>query len=244
MNLKYKLLYAIIIVSVLLHSCTTIFEKQNPVNDFDKTTGQKPVYSYDGIDSVLGKFEIVKYSEIEKSKYAKYSFSDRLVYKTFLKNRSYFIIKGTDIYYYLVGKFRIKDFLSKDKYYGKNIKEIEKSHIQYFLVDKRILYKTLDVIIELKENNYNYEAFIIKDGHRNPRYNVSKGGASKSRHMYGDAVDIYVGDVNKDGKYTKDDKDIIYKMLNKKIIAYNGGIGRYPGSRVLHYDVRGYRARW
>lgn len=76
------------------------------------------------------------------------------------------------------------------------------------------------------------------------------GAAPKSKHLMGQAVDIIVLDVNDDGKSNSMDVDIVYKLLNEKIVSNNGGIGTYKNEKgfldrqMVHFDCRGYRARW
>ncbi|MEL6669954.1 MAG: hypothetical protein AAFP08_13345, partial [Bacteroidota bacterium] len=77
-----------------------------------------------------------------------------------------------------------------------------------------------------------------------PKENASAGGASLSRHILGQAIDMLIGDINRDGRYTDIDKQIVLDIANQDIIGDRGGIGRYPGTRTVHIDVRGYRARW
>ena len=84
----------------------------------------------------------------------------------------------------------------------------------------------------------------IKHGFRHPAYNHQISGAKKSRHQFGEAIDLLVGDVNRDGRADEDDKAPLLKMLDEKIIGNAGGVGKYPGSHVIHMDVRGFRARW
>ena len=76
------------------------------------------------------------------------------------------------------------------------------------------------------------------------------GAASKSQHLVGKAVDIVVLDVNSDGRSDSKDVDIIYDILNKKIIRNKGGIGTYKNGtlfmdkQMVHFDSRGFRTRW
>ncbi|MEO1050904.1 MAG: DUF882 domain-containing protein [Bacteroidota bacterium] len=76
------------------------------------------------------------------------------------------------------------------------------------------------------------------------------GAAKKSQHLKGNAIDILVLDVNDDGKKDTKDVDIVYRILNQKIIGNKGGIGTYKTEKVIwnrqmvHIDCRGYRARW
>ena len=76
------------------------------------------------------------------------------------------------------------------------------------------------------------------------------GAAPKSKHIVGDAIDIVVMDVNKDGDANYKDVEIVKTMLEKEVIGKNGGIGTYPNAydflsrQMVHFDCRGYAARW
>lgn len=97
-------------------------------------------------------------------------------------------------------------------------------------------------------------SFYVVSGKRHQWHNdllVEFGGAaSKSRHLKGEAIDLIVLDVNRDGSINAKDVDIIYKLLNEKIIKDKGGIGTYKkdktlfGKQMIHFDCRGYKARW
>jgi uncharacterized protein YcbK (DUF882 family) len=62
--------------------------------------------------------------------------------------------------------------------------------------------------------------------------------------MQGSAIDIQVGDINRNGIANAADKKIILDVLEKQIIGNRGGLGLYPKSDVVHFDTRGFRARW
>lgn len=76
------------------------------------------------------------------------------------------------------------------------------------------------------------------------------GAAPRSRHIVGDAIDIVVMDVNKDGDANYKDVEIVKTILEKEVIGKNGGIGTYPTAydflsrQMVHFDCRGYAARW
>ena len=76
------------------------------------------------------------------------------------------------------------------------------------------------------------------------------GAARNSQHLDGNAIDILVMDVNSDRKKNGEDVDIVYNILNDKIIKNNGGIGTYKNEKriwnrqMVHFDCRGHRARW
>jgi len=98
---------------------------------------------------------------------------------------------------------------------------------------------------------------------RNPSYNyhggITEGRAQLSRHMYGDAADVYpdddgngnIDDLNRDGRVDLADAKILAdaaEAVEREHPSLVGGIGIYPGNRVhgpfVHIDVRGKRARW
>ena len=100
-------------------------------------------------------------------------------------------------------------------------------------------------------------------GFRTPRYNAgggnTQGRANLSRHMYGDASDIFVDnnrdrytdDLNGDGKVDVTDVEIIAaaaERVERRYPSLVGGIGVYQAccghGPFVHVDVRGYRARW
>lgn len=100
-------------------------------------------------------------------------------------------------------------------------------------------------------------------GFRTPQYNAGGGDptgrADLSRHMYGDAADIYIDDdgngqmddLNHDGRIDINDARVILAAVNRVERAHPdlvGGCGVYAGSAAhgpfTHIDTRGYPARW
>ena len=104
----------------------------------------------------------------------------------------------------------------------------------------------------------------VMSGFRTPQYNAlgvgSRGGrAGDSRHMYGDAADIYVDadgdgrmdDLDRDGRITTRDARWLAQLAARVEGVYpglTGGIGIYRANAVhgpfVHVDVRGTAARW
>jgi len=76
----------------------------------------------------------------------------------------------------------------------------------------------------------------IVSGYRTKSYNRKVGGAFRSRHMEGDAADLYCHHVTPLELY-----DIINEMMEDSVVSM-GGLGFY--SWGIHYDQRGYKARW
>jgi uncharacterized protein YcbK (DUF882 family) len=100
-------------------------------------------------------------------------------------------------------------------------------------------------------------------GFRTPQYNkgggVTTGRAELSRHMYGDAADVFIDsdhdgvmdDLDHDGRHTIGDARVISRAVDRVEAAHPeliGGAGVYPAASghgpFIHIDSRGYRARW
>jgi len=85
--------------------------------------------------------------------------------------------------------------------------------------------------------------------HNKVQVNLS-GAAPKSRHLSGEAIDFLVLDVNRDGKATTADVDIVVKILEEEIMKGKGGIGTYKqessfiNRQMVHIDCREGRGRW
>jgi len=236
-------LFAIPLVSVLF--ITKIFNKDFHTSNrrFEPTDTISEVLSYEGIDSVLNLFEKTVFENLDKD-YVSYLGYDTYKYTSKMYGRMFYKIFNKDTSRALVGKYTVGNFLPKDEVFYKEIKPDDSSYFQYLCMEKEILYNFLDLILLLREKSYN-DDFRIKDGFRYPSFNDRIGGAQYSQHVYGLAIDIYVGDVDGDGTINKDiDKEIVLDLLDKKIIKNKGGIGRYPWSTVVHFDLRGYKARW
>ena len=85
----------------------------------------------------------------------------------------------------------------------------------------------------LEQIRHAYSApVVITSGYRCPAHNKNVGGATHSRHIVGDAVDIKVSNVDAIDVYATADT----------LVGGSGGVGKYP--TWVHIDWRGYRARW
>ncbi|MBL7748047.1 MAG: DUF882 domain-containing protein [Chitinophagaceae bacterium] len=121
------------------------------------------------------------------------------------------------------------------------------------LADKQTVtyYKTLKKA--LKQKGYRPRLLVISTRrlpfHNNIQVNMS-GAAPKSRHLSGEAIDFLVLDVNRDGKATAADVDIVVKILEEEIMKGNGGIGTYKqessfiNRQMVHIDCRKGKGRW
>lgn len=228
-----KLIRAIIFLTVLC-SCS--------IGDFEIRTVQKPIDSSKGIDDVLSKLESIDYDELSEA-YKKET-GHVGAYIKMVKNGTFYRLNETDTEKYIVGRIKIGELVSHDDNLFNNWVFGAKSYQHIWLIDKELLYKILELQNELAKRGYNSDGFQIKNGHRHPTHNSRIGGAKKSQHIAGKAVDIVVLDINRDGKSNQSDKEIVLEILEEKVIRNKGGIGRYPGTMVVHFDVRGKKARW
>jgi hypothetical protein len=150
--------------------------------------------------------------------------------------------------------FRLRDFLTHNqgnvwpKYLVLRIKNVDKVEL---------------VMNELNGRGIKTGTVRVLSGFRTPSYNAGGGNttgrATMSRHMFGDAADIFVDndgngsmdDLNGDGKVNIGDSRVICDAVETVERAHPeliGGCGVYPGTSshgpFAHIDTRGYRARW
>jgi hypothetical protein len=152
---------------------------------------------------------------------------------------------------FITPHFQLKQFLCKQK----------SEWPKYLIVDQKLLVKLELLLSELNKSDKNIKTLVIMSGYRTPYYNKKIGNVKYSRHVYGNAADVYVDingdgvidDLNSDGKNNMDDGLVLFKIVNSfdKDPGFNellGGIGKYKkNSRhtyFIHVDTRGYKARW
>lgn len=150
--------------------------------------------------------------------------------------------------------FRLRDFLTKDQY---NVWP------KYLPLNPKLIDKLELTIQELEAQGIQVKHMQIMSGFRTPRYNHgggnTSGRANLSRHMYGDASDVFVDndgngmtdDLNHDGRLDPRDAEVISQAVDRverKHPSLVGGVGVYSAccghGPFTHIDVRGYRARW
>ena len=95
----------------------------------------------------------------------------------------------------------------------------------------------IDALCEIREH---YSAPItINSGYRCKEHNAKIGGAPKSRHTVGDAVDFTVKGVK-----TLDLYNYIIEKYDNKPWGIAKRIIQNPYAGFVHLDTRGKRARW
>lgn len=133
---------------------------------------------------------------------------------------------------------------------------------KFLLVSGDMLRRLEAVLTELNEDGLtDADTFFVMSGYRTPFYNTEIRSARLSRHMYGDAADIYpdvegndsvMDDLNNDGRITRADAEFLYDyaedLFQRRADLPDGGIGAYDANAVhgpfVHIDGRGHRARW
>ena len=155
---------------------------------------------------------------------------------------------------YISEHFRLRDFLTKDQH---NVWP------KYLPLNPKMIDKLELTIQELEKQGVDVKHMAVMSGFRTPRYNHSGGNtsgrANLSRHMYGDAADVFVDndrngnmdDINRDGRVNTGDAEMLgqaVERVERKYPSLVGGVGVYSAccghGPFTHVDVRGFRARW
>lgn len=150
--------------------------------------------------------------------------------------------------------FRLRDFVTHDQ---------TTVWPKYVVLREDLIDKLELVIAELERTGTPVEHMTVMSGFRTPQYNASggetSGRAGMSRHMYGDAADVFVDndgdgrmdDLNHDGRIDFRDAQVIVAAEERVERAHRdlvggGGVYRATSSHgpFAHIDARGYRARW
>ena len=150
--------------------------------------------------------------------------------------------------------FRLRDFLTKNQ---------QDVWPKYLVLETRLLDKLELILADLEQRGIRTHGVKVMSGFRTPSYNAgggnTSGRATLSRHMYGDASDIFIDsdgngmmdDLNRDGRVNTADARVILQAaerVEREHPALVGGVGVYsygPGhGPFVHIDTRGYRARW
>lgn len=132
---------------------------------------------------------------------------------------------------------------------------------KYVVLNEKLILKLEILLDEINALGINVPTLSIMSGYRTPWYNASIKNGRYSRHIYGDAADIYIDlqgngwmeDLNGDGKIDKKDAAILYQIINDRFgpdrqSRFQGGLSLYPErswrTPFIHLDTRGTVARW
>ena len=152
---------------------------------------------------------------------------------------------------YISPHFQLKQFLCKQS----------SGWPKYLLINPKLLLKLEFILGELNSMGIEASTIFIMSGYRTPYYNQSIGNVKFSRHVFGDAAEIYVDnnldgvmdDLDGNGKSEMADAMIMHSIISKMDNNPDnehlvGGMGKYNKNSAhtyfIHVDTRGYKARW
>jgi hypothetical protein len=132
---------------------------------------------------------------------------------------------------------------------------------RYVVLDGRLLLKLEQVLQAVNDRGFRADTLHVMSGYRTPFYNRAIGNVQYSRHVYGDAADIFVDasprdelmdDLNRDGTVDLRDARVLSEIVEGLDGAdaggLVGGLAAYDATTAhgpfVHIDLRGYRARW
>jgi hypothetical protein len=223
-------------------ACQSPISQNPPQSSSDQLPAQVPVLRHGQLDSVLAQIPVVPFESLDASYRAHAGIDAAWAQK--LAKKTWYAPLPSQQYLCVVGKFQLRDFMVHDALYAQGKVVLAAQDQRFLTIDRRVLHKLLDLLLWMQDNELNVNAVKINYGFRHPAMNLRAGGAKASRHQLGEAIDLLIGDVNRDALVDEADKKPLLAILENKIIAQGGGVGRYPGSIVIHIDVRGYKARW
>ena len=160
-------------------------------------------------------------------------------------------VTESNLFTWLSPHFQLHQFLCKQ----------ESGFPKYMIITLKLLLKLEFILEEINKKGYPASTLFIMSGYRTPSYNHAIGNVKYSRHIYGDAADIFIDedknqrmdDINGDGIIDRKDIGLIYEIINglsdkESYKPYIGGLGKYKKTTVhsgfVHIDARGKKARW
>ena len=132
---------------------------------------------------------------------------------------------------------------------------------KHTVLHERLLIKMELLVERAARRGISPSGWKVLSAFRSPWYNASIGRPRFSRHIFGDAADLYVDadgdgrqdDLNGDGRVDVRDAKVLYDIVERMdedsdLRPLLGGLGRYGTTSThgpfIHVDTRGYRARW
>jgi uncharacterized protein YcbK (DUF882 family) len=102
-----------------------------------------------------------------------------------------------------------------------------------------VLYKNVQELannLQVLRDEIGVSVSITGSGYRTPEHNIKVGGASKSQHLTASGADI-----NAKGYTPKKLAEVIERLISEGKMK-QGGLKAY--GTFVHYDIRGFKARW
>jgi hypothetical protein len=176
----------------------------------------------------------------------------RVLSQAYRNPRGFFEVTPANKDAFVSEHFRVRDFLTKGQV---------DTWPKYLVLREELVDKLELVIDELNNSGTTVKRMSVMSGFRTPAYNGpgGEGRSGVSRHMYGDAADVFVDndgngrmdDLNRDGRVDHRDARVILaavERVERRYPVLAGGVGVYRANSAhgpfAHVDARGWRARW
>lgn len=199
---------------------------------------------------VLVPYEKMKAGKIEGYRIDEYPKKPLRGLASYRKPKGFVRVNKDDLNVLVSPHFKLKQFLCKQN----------SGYPKFVVLQSKTLLMLEDFLSYVNDNGFSINTFGVISAYRTPYYNKSIGNVANSRHVYGDAMDLFI-DQNGDGKLDDldgnhkrniEDVKILYKLAVKFLEsangAYTGGVGKYRPKQhhggFVHIDNRGYSARW
>lgn len=153
----------------------------------------------------------------------------------------------------LAPHFRLGQFLCKQK----------ADFPKYVVLRERLVLKLEHLLDRVNRQGHRTDTFHVMSGYRTPYYNHAIGNVPNSRHVWGDAADIFIDadgdgsmdDLDRDGRIGLGDAQVLFDIIDRQdrsmlasLAPLIGGLGKYRATRAhgpfVHVDTRGRVARW
>jgi hypothetical protein len=219
-----------------------------PVTFSDESTGDSILFNV----FVLVPMDRVKNGVLNGYKIGKYPAAPANKQGAYPQPRGFIEVTNENKHTLITPHFRLGQFLCKQS----------GSYPKYIVLRERLPLKLEALMQELNEKGVPCTSLAIMSGYRTPHYNRSLGNVRFSRHMWGDAADIfidsepgenYMADLNGDGKRDIRDGEVLFNTLDSiekepEFARYVGGLAKYKPTRshgpFVHVDARGAAKRW
>lgn len=222
--------------------------------DDDGTRSHSKVTTVAQLDAALAQLKKIRVREMPSEIFR------RDGYTRSYDHRSVYLVTPEQRVIPLVGDKPVGDFLSPELRFPHSWLyerlRLPEGGDAYVLLDRRALVKLLRIVNHLAARGYASGSFFIISAHRTERVNrylyrfrMRTWGktslARRSLHLLGRALDLIIGDLNKDGRIdVKDHRAMVcaIRSVERRHPRLRGGLGLY--ARSVHTDVRGRRASW
>ena len=217
-----------------------------PVNARNKVTQQQASLNI----IVLEPFSSVSDGRLNGYKIGEYP-EPRKNRANYTKPKGFIAVTKSNVDTQLTPHFTLRQFLCKQ----------QSDYPKYLVLQENLLFLLEDLLVEVRQDGFDIETFGFISAYRTPFYNKQIKNVKYSRHIYGDAVDIFIdregdgrlSDLNADGTTDRRDSKLFFDIANRfkqdhADERYTGGLGVYGRttrhSGFIHVDTRGYKARW